>query len=50
MTESTQPDEPPTGIPAQRTEPLPPPPTTVAAGPQDDNLTDEMEEAYWSAP
>lgn len=55
MTESTRPGEPSTApadnIPGPRTEPLPPlppPPTTVAAGPQDDNLTDELEEAYWS--
>ncbi|MGW7052633.1 ABC transporter ATP-binding protein [Streptomyces sp. NPDC054887] len=36
------------GVPGPRTPPLPPPPATISAGPQDDNLTDEMKEAYWS--
>ncbi|WP_330456562.1 ATP-binding cassette domain-containing protein [Streptomyces sp. NBC_00820] len=35
-------------VPRPRTAPLSPPPAAVPAGPQDDNLTDEMEETYWS--
>ncbi|MFJ1617797.1 ATP-binding cassette domain-containing protein [Streptomyces sp. NPDC088249] len=36
------------GVPAPRPAPLPLPPATVPAGPQDGDVTDEMEEAYWS--
>ncbi|MFJ7496140.1 ATP-binding cassette domain-containing protein [Streptomyces sp. NPDC097727] len=36
------------GVPAPRSAPLPLPPAKVPAGPQDGDVTDEMEEAYWS--
>lgn len=36
------------GVPGPRHAPLPPPPAEVTAGPADDNLTDELEETYWS--
>ncbi|MFJ6728003.1 ABC transporter ATP-binding protein [Streptomyces sp. NPDC091281] len=36
------------GVPGPRSAPLPPPPTTVPAGPEDDDPTDALEEAYWS--
>ncbi|MHA5053691.1 ATP-binding cassette domain-containing protein [Streptomyces sp. SD15] len=35
-------------VPGPRTAPLPPPPATVPAGPQDENITDELAEAYWA--
>lgn len=35
-------------VPGPRSAPLPLPPTTVSAGPEDGDMTDAMEEAYWS--
>ncbi|WP_030067366.1 ABC transporter ATP-binding protein, partial [Streptomyces natalensis] len=35
-------------VPAPRSAPLPLPPAAVPAGPQDGDLTEELEEAYWS--
>lgn len=38
----------PTSVPGPRSAPLPLPPTTVPAGPEDGDMTEAMEEAYWS--
>ncbi len=35
-------------VPGPRSAPLPLPPTAVSAGPEDGDMTDAMEEAYWS--
>lgn len=48
MSEPTDADIAGSEVPAPRSAPLPLPPATVPAGPQDGDVTDELEEAYWS--